>query len=104
MTNAYGNSGRLASFTGTLGDGASRNYATGITYTPAGLMSRETFGMQAATLYHNLHYNNRLQLEDIRVGDNLNDEWNCRGALVYYYGTTARDGWNAFAKKRGQQR
>ena len=35
---------------------------------------------------------------DIRVGDSSTDEWNwSRGALVYYYGTTARDGWNAFA-------
>ncbi len=61
-------------------------------------MSRETFGMQAATLYHNLHYNNRQQLVDIRVGDSSTDEWNwSRGALVFYYGTTARDGWNPFA-------
>ncbi|MFN0110746.1 MAG: RHS repeat domain-containing protein [Blastocatellia bacterium] len=98
VTNAYGDSGRLTSNVGTLGDGTSRNYATGITYTAAGLMSRETFGMQASTLYHNLHYNNRLQLVDIRVGDSSTDEWTWnRGALVYYYGTTARDGWNAFA-------
>lgn len=35
---------------------------------------------------------------DIRVGDSSTDEWSwTRGALVYYYGTTARDGWNAFA-------
>ncbi len=97
-TYGYNAAAQLTSFTGTLGDGSSRNYATGITYTPAGLMSRETFGMQASTLYHNLHYNNRLQLVDIRVGDSSTDEWTWnRGALVYYYGTTARDGWNAFA-------
>lgn len=97
-TNSYGGNGRLSGFTGTLGDGSSRNYATGITYTAAGLMSRETFGMQAATLYHNLHYNNRQQLVDIRLGDSPSDEWNwSRGALVFYYGATARDGWNAFA-------
>ena len=98
VTNTYGDSGRLTSNTGTLGDGNGRNYATGITYTAAGLMSRETFGMQAATLYHNLHYNNRQQLVDIRVGDSSTDEWNwSRGALVFYYGTTARDAWNPFA-------
>ncbi len=97
-TYGYNAAAQLTSFTGTLGDGGSRNYATGITYTPAGLMSRETFGMQAATLYHNLHYNNRQQLVDIRVGDSSTDEWNwSRGALIYYYGTTARDSWNAFA-------
>ncbi|MFN8000170.1 MAG: hypothetical protein U0X75_04025 [Acidobacteriota bacterium] len=46
----------------------------------------------------NLHYNNRQQLVDIRVGDSSTDEWNwTRGALVFYYGTTARDGWNPFA-------
>ncbi|QQS48000.1 MAG: RHS repeat protein [Acidobacteriota bacterium] len=94
----YDAAGRLSSFTGTLGDGGSRNYATGIRYTAAGLMSRETFGMQSATLYHNLHYNNRQQLVDIRVGDDINDDWNwSRGALIYYYGTAARDSWNAFA-------
>ncbi len=97
-TYGYNTAAQLTSFTGTLGDGASRNYATGITYTAAGLMSRETFGMQAATLYHNLHYNNRQQLVDIRVGDSSTDEWNwSRGALIYYYGTAARDSWNAFA-------
>ena len=97
-TYGYNATAQLTSFTGTLGDGTSRNYATGITYTAAGLMSRETFGMQASTLYHNLHYNNRLQLVDIRMGDSSTDEWSwTRGALVYYYGTTARDSWNAFA-------
>jgi len=98
VTNSYNSGGRLTGFVGTLGDGTSRNYATGITYTAAGLMSRETFGMQASTLYHNLHYNNRQQLVDIRVGDSSSDEWNwSRGALVYYYGTTARNGWDPFA-------
>ncbi len=54
--------------------------------------------MQSTSLYHNLHYNNRLQLVDIRLGDSSTDEWTwTRGALVYYYGTAARDGWNAFA-------
>ncbi|MGH9836053.1 MAG: hypothetical protein ACRD9Y_23775, partial [Blastocatellia bacterium] len=41
-TYGYNAAAQLTSFTGTLGDGGSRNYATGITYTPAGLMSRET--------------------------------------------------------------
>ncbi|MGH9800347.1 MAG: hypothetical protein ACRD82_08285, partial [Blastocatellia bacterium] len=33
VTNAYADSGRLTSVVGGLGDGANRNYATGITYT-----------------------------------------------------------------------
>jgi hypothetical protein len=60
-------------------------------------MTKERFGT-TTNLYHNLHYNNRLQLVDIRLGDSSTDEWNwTRGALVFYYGTTARDSWNAFA-------
>ncbi len=32
------------------------------------------------------------------MGDSSTDEWNwTRGALVFYYGTAARDAWNAFA-------
>ena len=104
-TYAYNAAAQLSSFTGTLGDGNSRNYATGITYTPAGQMSRETFGMQAATLYHNLHYNNRQQLVDIRVGDSSSDEWNwSRGALVYYYGDDGARYLERFRQQRGQQR
>ncbi|MGE0887065.1 MAG: RHS repeat domain-containing protein [Blastocatellales bacterium] len=49
------------------------------------------------TLYHNLHYNNRQQLVDIRVGGSSTDEWNwSRGALISYYGTAARDAWDPF--------
>ncbi len=60
-------------------------------------MTKERFGT-STNLYHNLHYNTRLQLVDIRLGDGSTDEWNwTRGALVFYYGTTARDSWNAFA-------
>ncbi len=93
---SYGASGRLASAGGNLG-GSSYTYADTISYNAAGQMARERFGT-TANLYHNLHYNNRLQLVDIRLGDSSSDEWNwSRGALVFYYGTTARDGWNAFA-------
>ncbi|HMV86499.1 MAG TPA: hypothetical protein PLD20_17370 [Blastocatellia bacterium] len=59
-------------------------------------MLRERFGT-ATNLYHNLHYNNRLQLVDIRLGDSSTDEWNwTRGALVSYYGSTAVAGGNPF--------
>ena len=48
--------------------------------------------------YHNLHYNNRLQLVDIRLGDSSTDEYTwTRGALVFYYGTAARDAFDPFA-------
>lgn len=96
VTYSYGASGRLASAIGNLG-GSSYTYADTISYNAAGQMAKERFGT-TANLYHNLHYNNRLQLVDIRLGDSSSDEWNwSRGALVFYYGTTARDGWNAFA-------
>jgi len=99
----YGAGGRLATAGGNLG-GSSYTYADTISYTAAGQVARERFGTQNAAvpsgqgLYHNLHYNNRLQLVDMRLGDSSADEWNwSRGALIFYYGTTARDGWNAFA-------
>jgi RHS repeat-associated protein len=88
---AYDIAGRLSSFTGNLGDGVSRNYATGIIYTSAGLMTQEKFQAGTANqLYHNLHYNNRQQLYDARLGTGTGDgqtvewTWN-RGALRMYY-------------------
>jgi len=91
VTYSYDIAGRLSSFTGNLGDSVSRNYATGITYTSAGLMTQEKFQAGTANqLYHNLHYNNRLQLYDARLGTGTGDgqaaewTWN-RGALLMYY-------------------
>jgi len=96
----YDQAGRLNSFTGNLGDGVNRNYATGMQYDAAGLMKREQFGT-AIPLYHRRHYNNLGQLFDIRLGtdpnpaydsDDLNawqnaaGSWN-RGALRLYYST-----------------
>jgi len=93
----YDTAGRLNSFTGNLGGGATVNYATGIQYNAYGLMSRETYGTQTP-LYLNLHYNNRLQMVDLRLGSSSTDEWNWgRGALIFYYGTNAVNGWNPFA-------
>ena len=90
----------MASAGGNLG-GSTYTYADTISYTPAGLLAKERFGTTASlgtALYHNLHYNNRLQLVDIRLGDSSTDEWTwTRGALIFYYGATARDTWNAFA-------
>jgi RHS repeat-associated protein len=99
----YDTAGRLNSFTGKLGGitgpgGADVNYATGIQYNSYGLTSRETYNGMTTPLYLNLHYNNRLQMVDLRLGDSSTDEWNwARGALVFYYGTNAVNGWNPFA-------
>jgi RHS repeat-associated protein len=92
----YATSGRLSSAYGNLG-GTSYTYADTISYNAAGQMLRERFGT-STNLYHNLHYNNRLQLVDIRLGDSSSDEWNwSRGALITYYGTAAVSGWDPFA-------
>jgi hypothetical protein len=86
----------MQSFTGNLGDGVPRNYATGISYTAGGQLAKETYGT-STPLYLNLHYNSRQQMVDLRLGDSLTDEWNLsRGALIFYYGTAARDQWNPF--------
>jgi len=93
----YDTAGRLNSFTGNLGGGAAVNYATGMKYNGYGLMSRETYGTQTP-LYFNLHYNNRMQMVDLRLGSNASDEFDwSRGALIFYYGTNARMLWNPFA-------
>ena len=94
---SYDGAGRMSSFTGTLGDGTPRNYATSISYTPSGQLTKETYGTTTA-LYLNLHYNHRLQLVDLRLGDSPTDEWNwSRGAIGFYFGTTAVNQGNQFA-------
>ena len=90
----YDQAGRLNSFTGNLGDGTSRSYATDIRYNSYGLMSRETYGTQTA-LYRNLHYNNRMQMVELHLGNDPNNEYEySRGALVFYYGTAAKTAGN----------
>jgi RHS repeat-associated protein len=82
----YDAAGRLASFAGNLGDGVQRTYATGLSYSEYGNLSREQFGAQVP-LYHKLHYNVRGQLYDIRLSS-VNDEWNWnRGMLVNHMGS-----------------
>ena len=87
---AYDDAGRTTSFTGYLGDGAFRSYATAMTYLPAGQLVKETFGT-TTPLYQNFHYNVRQQLYDVRVGTNGADplSWD-RGALEFLYGSA---GW-----------
>jgi RHS repeat-associated protein len=89
VTYAYDVAGRLISNTGNLGDGVSRTYATGITYSEFGDLQQEQFGTQTA-LYHKLHYNIRGQLYDMRLSTVgwATDEWNWnRGAIVNYNST-----------------
>jgi RHS repeat-associated protein len=85
----YDIAGRLNNYTGNLGDGVSRTYSTGVSYTEFGGLQQEQFGTQTA-LYHKLHYNVRGQLNDIRLSSVAwaTDQWNWnRGAIVNYYAT-----------------
>lgn len=87
----YDGAGRTNNMTGTLGDGRSRTYATGVSYSSFGGIAQEQFGTQTP-LYHKLHYNARAQLYDIRVStlslqaDEFN--WN-RGCVELFYGAYA---------------
>jgi RHS repeat-associated protein len=92
---SYDQAGRISSFSGNLG-GSPSTYADTIGYNPARQLIKERFGTNT-TLYHNQHYNNRLQLVDTRLGD-TNNEWSwSHGAINFFYGTTAANTWNLFA-------
>lgn len=96
----YDAAGRLSTFTGTLGDGLTRTYASVTQYNPVGQKERESYGTgtngMTTPLYLKLHYNHRSQMVDLRLGS-VNDEWNWnRGALIFYYGTNAVSFWNPF--------
>ncbi len=93
---SYDIAGRLNTFSGTLGDGVNRTYATVTQYSAAGLKERETYNGTTTPLYLKLHYNKRQQMVDLRLGS-VQDEWNYdRGALIFYYGTNAVTNWNPF--------
>jgi RHS repeat-associated protein len=85
---SYDDAGRVNSFTGNLGDGVTRAYSSGITYSAFGGKQQEQFGTQTP-LFHKLHYNIRGQMYDVRLSTmslQTNEwDWN-RGALVLYYG------------------
>ena len=89
----YDNAGRLAdkdathlAFTGNLGDGTQRTYASGISYSPLGGIAREQYGT-TTPLYHKTFYNSRGQMFDTRVSS-VNDTWDWnRGRLIWYYST-----------------
>ncbi|MDQ3803400.1 MAG: PA14 domain-containing protein [Acidobacteriota bacterium] len=92
----YDAAGRLNDFRGTLGNGVSRVYSTGVVYDEAGRMRQEQFGT-AAPVYNKRFYNERGQLSEIRVstyslaapGQETN--WN-RGALINRYSTQSWSG------------
>jgi RHS repeat-associated protein len=99
VTYNYDVAGRLAdkdasnlAFTGNLGDGVQRTYASGNTYTARGSLFMEKFGTQTP-LYHKLQYNIRGQLWDVRVatGSDVNGSWD-RGALQFFYESTLTHG------------
>ena len=88
----YDSAGRLNSFKGTLGDGNLRDYAIELSYAATGQLVKEKFGTTPTPLYHQMSYNNRQQLYDIRLGTsgaaNLGDPaTKNRGLLEIYYGT-----------------
>jgi YD repeat-containing protein len=84
VEHTYDAAGRLQSFTGNLGDGATRTYSSGILYEAGSKITREQFGTNTP-LYHKRHYNTRGQLYDVRLSSAVDEwAWN-RGALVAYY-------------------
>lgn len=88
----YDAAGRTAGFTGNLGDGVSRTYASSFIYNARNQVTQELFGTQTP-LYHKLQYNIRGQLWDVRVstGADVNGSWN-RGALQFFYESTLTHG------------
>jgi RHS repeat-associated protein len=82
---SYDPAGRTTGFTGNLGDGATRSYASSFIYNARSQVTQELFGT-ATQLYHKLQYNIRGQLWDVRVSTNpdVNGSWN-RGCLQYFY-------------------
>jgi RHS repeat-associated protein len=99
VTYNYDSAGRLAdkdaqnlAFTGNLGDGQQKTYASGNTYSSWGNLTMERFGTQTP-LYHKLQYNIRGQLWDVRVatGSDVNGSWN-RGCLQMFYESTYTHG------------
>ena len=87
---AYDAAGRTTDFTGNLG-GTQRNYATGMQYTAAGLLTRETFGTTTA-LYHRMNYNVRQQMFAVRVGSDGNATYDVNPQAA---GLTDYSGWGS---------
>jgi RHS repeat-associated protein len=83
----YDAAGRASTFGGNLGDGSSRTYASSISYSPFGSLSREQFGT-TTPLYHKSFYNIRGQFFDTRLSS-VDDVWDWnRGRLILYYSSS----------------
>jgi len=84
---AYDNVGRTNSFSGNLGDGTNRTYASGIVYSSMGGVTKEQFGTDTP-VYNKSFYNSRGQLSEIRVSTSYtgptDTTWN-RGAIINHY-------------------
>ena len=84
VTYGYDAAGRLNDFRGTLGDGSTRVYSTGVAYDEQGRRKQEQFGT-ATPVYHKRYFNNSGQISEIRDGTTPNDTgWN-RGAIINHY-------------------
>lgn len=81
----YDSAGRTSSFTGKLGDGVTRTYASSFLYNARSQVTQELFGT-GMPLYHKLQYNIRGQLWDVRVSTDpdVNGSAN-RGGLQFFY-------------------
>src|SRR4029077_4732703 len=91
VTYNYDQAGRLGdkdsqnlALTGSLGDGTTRTYSRGISYSAFGSIAQEQFGTDTA-IYNKLAYNSRGQLAEIKESTTPNDSsWN-RGKFVNWY-------------------
>lgn len=81
----YDAAARTSNFSGNLGDGTTRTYASAFIYNSDNQVTQELFGT-ATPLYHKLQYNIRSQLWDVRVSTaaDAGGTWN-RGCLQYFY-------------------
>jgi RHS repeat-associated protein len=85
---SYDYAGRVTSFSGNLGDGTLRTYASDFKYDPASRLQQEKYGTGTTPLYHKQHFNSRGQLYDMRLSTQSwtqNEFDGDRGALINYY-------------------
>jgi RHS repeat-associated protein len=87
-----GDNGAQAAFTGNVGDGVTRTYASEVRYHELGGMEQRRFGTDTA-VYNKGLYNSRGQLAEIRVSTysllsaGHETDWN-RGAVINHYSTS----------------
>jgi YD repeat-containing protein len=87
VSHSFDPAGRLMSFTGSLGDGATRTYSSGILYSSLGALVKEQFGT-TTPIYNKLFYNSRGQLAEIRESTSYTgptDTTSDRGAIINNY-------------------